>query len=163
MRKLIAVALVSLSLAACQQPGTGAPPGEIGMNKTTGGMLAGAAAGGLVGSQFGGGAGKGVATIFGVLAGGLIGSQVGKSLDEADVNYARQTQQQAFEAGRSGQPVSWRNPDNGDGGTVIPRPAYESNGTQCREFQQNITVGGKTQNAYGTACRQPDGTWKVVQ
>jgi surface antigen len=157
------MALVSLSLAACQQPGTGAPPGEIGMNKTTGGALVGAAAGGLAGSQFGGGAGKGVATIFGVLAGGLIGSQVGKSLDENDVNYARQTQQQAFEAGRSGQPVSWRNPDTGDSGTVIPRPAYPSNGTQCREFQQNITVGGKTQNAYGTACRQPDGTWKVVQ
>ena len=35
-------------------------------------------------------------------------------------------------------------------------------GEQCREFQQTITIGGKTEKAYGTACRQPDGTWKEV-
>ena len=32
----------------------------------------------------------------------------------------------------------------------------------CREFQQTITVGGRTETAYGTACRQPDGDWKIV-
>jgi len=48
-------------------------------------------------------------------------------------------------------------------GTVTPKPAYQtSSGQYCREFQQSITVGGQTQDAYGTACRQPDGTWKVV-
>ena len=24
-----------------------------------------------------------------------------------------------------------------------------------------VTVGGKTEEAYGNACRQPDGTWRV--
>jgi hypothetical protein len=33
---------------------------------------------------------------------------------------------------------------------------------ECREFQQTITVGGQTQEAYGTACRQSDGSWKIV-
>lgn len=32
----------------------------------------------------------------------------------------------------------------------------------CREFQQTITVGGTPQEAYGTTCLQPDGSWKVV-
>jgi hypothetical protein len=32
----------------------------------------------------------------------------------------------------------------------------------CREFQQTITVGGTAQEAYGTSCLQPDGSWKVV-
>jgi hypothetical protein len=32
----------------------------------------------------------------------------------------------------------------------------------CREFQQTITVGGETQEAYGTTCQQPDGRWKVM-
>jgi hypothetical protein len=32
----------------------------------------------------------------------------------------------------------------------------------CREFQQTITVGGTAQEAYGTTCQQPDGSWKVV-
>lgn len=32
----------------------------------------------------------------------------------------------------------------------------------CREFQQKILIDGKEQSAYGTACRQPDGSWRVV-
>jgi surface antigen len=162
MRKIIAVAALGLVVAACTQPG-GAQPGEFGVNKTTGGTLIGAAAGGLVGSQFGGGAGKGVATLLGVLAGGFIGSQVGKSLDQADLQYANQTTQQALETAPSGRSMAWRNPDSGNQGTITPRPAYASGNTQCREFQQTITVGGQTQDAYGTACRQPDGSWKIVQ
>ena len=26
----------------------------------------------------------------------------------------------------------------------------------------DVNIGGKTEQAYGTACRQPDGSWKVV-
>lgn len=166
MRRILTVAVVSLGLAACQQAGpygTGPAPGEIGLNKTTGGTLAGAGLGGLLGNQFGGGAGKGVMTALGVVAGGLLGSQVGKSLDQADVAYASRTTQTALDTGRSGQRVSWQNPDTGAAGTVVPRPAYQANGTYCREFQQTITVGGQTQEGYGTACKQPDGAWKIVQ
>ncbi len=35
------------------------------------------------------------------------------------------------------------------------------NGQQCREYQRTVTIDGKTETAYGTACRQPDGTWKT--
>jgi len=167
MRKLIMVATMSFALAACQQPGpygTGPAPGEIGMNKTTGGALVGAAAGGLLGNQFGSGAGKGAATAIGVIAGGLLGSQVGKSLDQADVAYANRTTQTALETGQPGQPLPWRNEQSGASGTVVPRNYYQTaNGTYCREFQQTITVGGQTQQGYGTACKQPDGSWKIVQ
>ena len=27
--------------------------------------------------------------------------------------------------------------------------------------KNNVTIGGKDEKAYGTACRQPDGSWKV--
>jgi hypothetical protein len=33
---------------------------------------------------------------------------------------------------------------------------------ECREFEQTIMIGGQPQQAYGTACRQQDGTWKIV-
>ena len=48
--------------------------------------------------------------------------------------------------------------------TVNPTsaPYRASNGLTCREFQTTITVGGQAQPAYGTACLQPDGSWKVV-
>ena len=32
----------------------------------------------------------------------------------------------------------------------------------CREFQTHIIIDGKSEPAHGTACRQPDGTWRVV-
>ena len=160
MRKMIAVAGLSLALVACQ---SSTPPGQVGVNNTTGGTLIGAGLGGLLGNQFGGGSGKAFTTLAGVLVGGLVGSQVGKSMDEADVAYANRSQQNALNNGVSGQPVAWQNPDNGHNGTIVPQPAYQSNGTYCREFTQTITVGGQTQNGYGTACRQPDGSWKIVQ
>jgi triosephosphate isomerase len=41
--------------------------------------------------------------------------------------------------------------------------AYEPiAGRYCREFQQTVTIGGRTEQAYGTACMQPDGAWEVI-
>jgi hypothetical protein len=34
---------------------------------------------------------------------------------------------------------------------------------ECREFRQTITISGQPVQAYGTACRQPDGIWKIVR
>lgn len=31
----------------------------------------------------------------------------------------------------------------------------------CREFTQTVTIGGKMQQGYGTACLQPDGSWEI--
>ena len=32
----------------------------------------------------------------------------------------------------------------------------------CREYTQVVNIGGRNETAYGKACRQPDGQWKVV-
>jgi hypothetical protein len=32
----------------------------------------------------------------------------------------------------------------------------------CREFTQTFTISGETEKGYGTACLQPDGSWKIV-
>jgi surface antigen len=166
MKHLLAVAALSLALSACAQPGQSGygGPGEIGVNKTTGGGLLGAAAGGLAGAQIGKGSGNLAATAAGVLLGGLLGSQAGASLDRADVAYANRTTQRSLEEVPTGHATTWRNPDSGAAGTVTPTRTYQTAGGQyCREFQQSITVGGKTQEGVGTACRQPDGSWRIVQ
>ncbi len=46
---------------------------------------------------------------------------------------------------------------------MTPGPVYQTAGQYCREFQQTIVVGGQQQQGYGRACRQPDGSWKIVQ
>ncbi|MBX7200153.1 MAG: hypothetical protein K1X51_12360 [Rhodospirillaceae bacterium] len=35
-------------------------------------------------------------------------------------------------------------------------------GGPCREFQTTIVIDGQQQPAHGTVCRQPDGTWRLV-
>ena len=152
-KTILAVAM-ALALAACQGSGP----------KQTGGTLVGAAAGGLIGSQFGGGGGKIAATLLGVAAGAWLGSEVGKSMDRADHGYANRTQQSSLETAPVGQATSWNNPDSGHYGTVTPTKTYQApSGQYCREYQQTVTIGGKTEEAYGTACRQPDGSWKMQQ
>jgi surface antigen len=153
--KYVIPAALAVALAACSNTGNG--------EKEMGGTLIGAGLGGLAGSQIGGGTGRLVATGAGVLLGGLLGNQVGKSLDNADRLQMQQAQQTAY-AAPVGQSITWNNPQSGHSGTITPvRDGRDQAGNYCREFQQTITVGGQPQQGYGTACRQPDGSWKIVQ
>jgi hypothetical protein len=44
-----------------------------------------------------------------------------------------------------------------------PAPVYQSgNGQTCREYQTTVMVDGRPQPGYGTACLQPDGTWRMI-
>jgi surface antigen len=137
------------------------PNGTSGIGtKTAIGGLGGAAAGGLIGAAAGGGA-AGIAA--GVLVGGLLGGAVGNYLDQRDKQLAQNAAHQALEKTPSGTTTTWQNPDNGHSGTVTPKRTYQAaNGQYCREYTQTVTIGGKPQTSYGTACRQPDGQWKIV-
>lgn len=42
------------------------------------------------------------------------------------------------------------------------QPYRTSDGRYCREYQATIMVNGAPQQSYGTACLQPDGSWRVV-
>ncbi|MDA8231611.1 MAG: RT0821/Lpp0805 family surface protein [Magnetospirillum sp.] len=151
--KIIAAALVAALLTGCS---TDAGP------KQTGGAVLGAIGGGLAGAQFGRGSGTLAATAVGTLLGAFIGSEIGQSLDRADQMYAQRAEQAAYSA-PIGQQITWNNPDSGHSGTYTPtRDGHDQAGNYCREYQTTVNIGGQTQQAYGQACRQPDGTWKVV-
>lgn len=45
-------------------------------------------------------------------------------------------------------------------GQVVPR--NDPNGVYCREYTQPVIVGGRKVSSYGTACQQPDGSWKII-
>lgn len=61
-----------------------------------------------------------------------------------------------------GEVIVWE--DAGASGSVeTTRIGTSTSGRQCREFQHTVTIGGRTEQAYGIACRQPDGSWEVVQ
>lgn len=155
MKKQILCAVVSVSLLAACAEGTGSSGQQ-------GGAVIGALAGGVLGSTFGEGSGKTAATIGGALLGMWAGSHIGASLTRQDQVYHNTATQQAYQA-PLGESISWNNPESGHSGTVTPtREGRTNTGRYCREFQQSITVDGKTERAYGTACQQPDGSWQIV-
>ncbi|NKB57764.1 MAG: glycine zipper 2TM domain-containing protein [Alphaproteobacteria bacterium] len=148
------VVLLAVTLGACQTTGG---------QKQTGGTLLGAGLGALAGSQFGSGRGQLAAVAIGALGGAFLGNSVGKSLDSADRLQAERAAR-AAQTAPIGQPIEWRNPDSGNYGSVTP--VREGNdratGAYCREYQKTVTVNGRSEEAYGTACRQPDGSWKIL-
>ena len=145
---LVTALAASLALGGCA---TNQGPNE------QGGMIIGGALGGLLGNQVGRGSGRTAAIIIGTLAGAAIGGNIGRSMDDTD----RMKTAQALETVRTGVPTSWQNPDTGNQYTVVPTQTYESNTGPCREYTIDATVGGRPDKIYGTACRQPDGSWQV--
>ena len=155
---LATIGLAAFALAGCAgDPVTGAGPRE------NTGTLVGALTGAAIGSTVGGSPGARVAaSVAGAAIGGLIGNRIGAALDDEDRRLAYEAQMAALENGRSGTPRTWRNPDSGRYGTIVPGPAYDQAGLQCRHFTHTIYIDGTPQAARGAACRNPDGTWTPV-
>lgn len=149
-----AVAL-SLGLSACQ--------GMQDNPKQSVGAVLGGLGGAVAGSQFGGGTGQIAATAAGTLLGAYLGSELGASLDRADRQYAMQAQQRAY-AAPMGETIAWNNPQSGNYGSFTPiRDGRTQTGAYCRQYRTTVTIDGRQEAAYGTACQQPDGTWRIVE
>lgn len=143
----ILVCLISINGCATMDKGQNEQAGVI-----IGGIL-----GGVLGSQVGKGDGRTAAIIVGTLVGAAIGGSVGQSMDDAD----RLKTAESLETVRTGEPTTWENPDSGNEYTVTPTRTYEDTTGPCREYTVDAKIGGKTEQVYGTACRQPDGSWEI--
>jgi surface antigen len=123
------------------------------------GQVIGGVGGAVLGSQIGKGDGRIIATAGGTLLGVLIGGAVGRSLDQADYACAGQV----LEHAPNNRTIVWRNPETGGAYRLTPTSAYQVQDGYCREYTSVATVAGRSQTIYGTACRQPDGAWQIVQ
>ena len=161
--KILTLALVStFALGACMQDGSMGNPWGMGTKQTIG-TGTGAVVGGLLGSKMGGGSGQLWATGAGALLGAYMGSSVGKSLDQADMAYHRQAEQQAYTAPLN-RTISWHNPESGHRGSVTPvREGRQAvTGNLCREYKQAIIIDGHAETVNGIACQSADGTWVLA-
>ena len=151
MKLAILIVSSSLMLGACASS-----------NEDRGALL-GAAAGGVLGNQIGSGRGQSLATAAGMMAGGSAGAAVGRRMDEHDQQQMQNAQLNSLEFSSIGESTEWSNPDSGNSGSISPQRTYQNaSGQYCREFQQQITVGGQTEDGFGTACRQADGSWRKM-
>ena len=129
-------------------------------NRETLGTVLGAAAGAAAGTQIGSGSGQILATIGGTIIGALVGGNIGRAMDQVDQHCVGQV----LERAPTGQSVGWQNPDQGGQYQVTPTRTYQtSSGQYCREYQTRIVIAGKVENAYGSACRQADGSWQKTR
>lgn len=121
--------------------------------------LIGAAAGGFAGAQIGDGRGQLAATAAGTLLGAVLGRSVGQSMDRVDAACFGQV----LEHAAPGRIVSWKN-NAGASYQLTPMHDYQlESGRYCREYQTVVMIGGRAQDAYGTACRAPDGSWEAMR
>jgi surface antigen len=92
----------------------------------------------------------------------LIGSKIGAALNEDDRRLAYEAQIKALESGSPGAPMPWRNPASGRFGNIVPGPAYDRKGAQCRGYSHSVHINGQLEIARGTACRSTDGVWSAI-
>ncbi len=163
MRRLLMLVPILSLLAACS---TGPSYNLYADNpKAAMGTVLGGAGGGLLGAAIGKNASgdRGfVYTAVGTLLGAMIGNSIGSSLDDMDRQYAGYAANDALEYNRSGTPASWHNPDSGNYGYTTPTRTYRQGAYDCRDYETTIYVDGRPETATGSACRQPDGTWRIA-
>jgi len=149
--------------SASAEPSVYTEPAVTPGPRESAGTVVGAVGGAVVGSQIGGSTGTRVAAgVAGAAIGGLIGNRIGAAMDDEDRQRAYAAQVEALESAPSGPAVNWRNPDSGRSGSIVPGPAVQQGGMQCRQYTHTVHIDGRSQTVRGTACRNPDGTWKSV-
>ncbi len=79
--------------------------------------------------------------------------------DSAEANSA---QFYALQFGRPGAPRQWAG-DKGTTGTVAVGPYVRVNNLDCRDFTHTVKANGQDYVKKGTACREQNGNWAVVQ
>ena len=86
-----------------------------------------------------------------------------KLLDKLNEQQQREHEAAQVEATRAriGETIQWRD-GRASGAVTVLRDGTSTTGRYCREFQQEIRVDGVKERAYGTACRNADGSWEVV-
>ncbi len=128
-------------------------------NRALLGAVIGGVGGGVIGSQIGKGSGRTVAIVGGTILGAIVGGGIGDTMDNLDQNCVGQ----ALEHAPDGQSIKWNSAAENAKYQVTPTRSYQqADGRYCREYRTNATIAGRTQEVYGTSCRQPDGSWKLV-
>jgi len=127
-------------------------------NRQTLGALLGGAAGAAAGTQIGSGDGKTAAIIGGTIIGVLVGGSIGHAMDQVDQNCVGQV----LEHAPDGSDITWVGADQARYRVEPQRTFQEAGGDYCREYTATAVIGGRSQETYGTACRQPDGSWKLI-
>ncbi len=97
-------------------------------------------------------------TLTGTFVGAGLGSVAARAMDASD----RRIAATALDILPDGDSSAWRNRETGDSFVFTPTRSFERRGVRCRDFRLVVAVGGRTDGIGASACRQPDGTWRIT-
>ena len=100
---------------------------------------------------------------LGISGGGLVGGPLGTKLEPADKLLALNAEYKALEYGAGGASTEWISAKGSIGGKVLAGQPYRVGSQDCRQYNHTITSAGVDQSARGTACRNSDGTWSLLE
>lgn len=96
------------------------------------------------------------------IANGFVDSSALGLMTAKDSNEANSAQFYALQFGRPGAPRQWAG-DKGTTGSVAVGPYVRVNNLDCRDFTHSVKINGTDYTKKGTACREQNGNWNVVQ
>lgn len=99
--------------------------------------------------------------VAGMVRGGLVMAS-NAELTRQEQLIAINAEYHALETASAGDPIEWSDEKTGNSGTVTAAQPYRVGSQDCRPYSHVIRVEGPAQSVRGTACRNPDGSWTVL-
>jgi len=96
------------------------------------------------------------------VVGGIGGSKIGFEMGAEERLTAANAEYRALEYGQSGAPLEWNGKTASHHGSIVPGKPYQQGSRYCRAYTHTVYVTSAPETATGTACRDPDGTWKTI-
>lgn len=95
------------------------------------------------------------------LGNGLVGQNMAQ-LSSSGREKALEAEYQALEYSQNRVPVNWQSSSDAASGAVIAATPYQVGSQNCRQYTHNYSIRGVPQAAKGTACRNPNGSWSLL-
>ncbi|MGH8651678.1 MAG: RT0821/Lpp0805 family surface protein [Gammaproteobacteria bacterium] len=90
-------------------------------------------------------------------------SHVGSRADAAvTTNADEDCFRQVLESATDQEQVAWDNDGSSTHYELTPVRSYQRSGQACRELVTEIERQGQVREVYQTACRAPDGRWRIM-
>jgi surface antigen len=163
MRKTLLCGVLAAAL------GLGATGTARAQDNTLTGALLGGAAGAGVGYAFGKGKGAAIGGVTGLALGALAGNSIDRSRERTyaappPTYYAPPPPPAGYYYAPAPAPAySYYPAQPAYAPPPAPAPTASYSTANCREYSGTIIIDGREQPSYGTACLQPDGTWRIVR
>ncbi|MGI9331620.1 MAG: hypothetical protein ACR2RL_00505 [Gammaproteobacteria bacterium] len=87
-------------------------------------------------------------------------TQLYEFMSDEDLRLANQAVQNALEFGISGTSSTWSNLSHSSSGAIKPLRTWRTRGgIFCRQYEEVLRIGARTDTYTDIACRSPDGLW----